>query len=145
MIRVLIADDHYLVRQGIRALLESAADMEVVGEAGDGKNALRLVEELDPDVVVMDISMPKMDGLLATMKLQERTSPPHVVMLSMYGNLNLVERAFRNGASGYLLKRSTARELVPAIYSANDGDRFLGSKLPIEARESLLEDLSDLS
>ena len=129
MIRVLIADDHYLVRQGIRALLNDAADIEVVGEAADGREVVQLARELNPDVVVMDISMPKLDGLAATTKLQKCPSPPRVVVLSMYGNGNLVEQAIRSGALGYLLKRSTARELVQAVRSAYAGNLFLGSNL----------------
>lgn len=129
MIHVLIADDHYLVRQGIRALLEQARDISVVAEAEDGRNVMRLVDEHNPDVVVMDISMPLMDGLSVTRSLQKRNSPPRIVILSMYGNVDLVERAIKNGALGYLLKRSTASELVEAVRSAHQGNLFLGSNL----------------
>ncbi|MFW6068233.1 MAG: response regulator [Chloroflexota bacterium] len=129
MIHVLIADDHYLVRQGIRALLEQARDISVVAEAEDGRNVMRLVDEHNPDVVVMDISMPLMDGLSVTRSLQKRNSPPRIVILSMYGNVDLVERAIKNGALGYLLKRSTASELVEAVRSAYQGNLFLGSNL----------------
>lgn len=129
MIHVLIADDHYLVRQGIRALLEQARDINVVAEAKNGHDVIRLVDEHNPDVVVMDISMPQMDGLSATQRLQKRKAPPRIVILSMYGNVDLVQRAFKNGALGYLLKRSTASELVEAVRSAHQGAPFLGSNL----------------
>lgn len=135
MIHVLIADDHYLVRQGIRALLEQATDINVIGEAEDGRDVMRLVDKHNPDVIVMDLSMPHMDGLSATQRLQKYDSPPKVVILSMYGNVDLVERAIRNGALGYLLKRSTASELVDAVRSAHQGNLFLGSNLHRESRD----------
>lgn len=132
MIRVLIADDHYLVRQGIRALLKQAPDIQVVGEASDGEEVVQLAQTLKPDVVVMDISMPKQDGIAATTKLHEVLEQPRVIVLSMYGNSTLVERALRNGARGYLLKRSTARELVHAVYAAYRGGLFLGANLSLD-------------
>lgn len=129
MIRVLIADDHYLVRQGIRALLDHANDIEVVGEACDGEEVVSMAGMLAPDVVVIDISMPKQDGLAATTKLQKLSNRPRVVVLSMYGNPTLVERAINNGATGYLLKRSTAGELEDAVRAAHAGKQYLGSNL----------------
>ena len=138
MIRVVIADDHYLVRQAIRALLENAWGIEVVGEARDGQEVIQIVNEVNPDVVVMDISMPEKDGIMATSELQEQESPPRVVILSMYGGAELVERAVRNGALAYLLKRSTAGELVQAVRSAVKGKLFVGSRiLPIEREKQL--------
>jgi len=132
MIRVLIADDHYLVRQGIHALLEQAPDIKVVGEASDGEEVVDLATSLKPDVVVMDISMPKQDGIAATTKLHEVLSQPRVIVLSMYSNSSLVERALRNGACGYLLKRSAARELVQAVHAAHQGHLFLGANLSLD-------------
>ena len=125
MIRVLIADDHYLVRQGVRALLDQASGIKVIGEACDGEEVVRMAESLQPDVVVMDVSMPKQDGIAATTQLYSVLEEPRVVVLSMYSNSSLVERALRNGASGYLLKRSTARELVDAVRVADDLVRLL--------------------
>lgn len=135
MIHVLIADDHYLVRQGIRTLLERAADITVIAEAKNGHDVMRLVDEHSPDVVVMDISMPQMDGLMATQRLQQQKSPPKIVILSMYANVDLVERAIKHGALGYLLKRSTASELVRAVRSAHRGALFLGSNLNTRASD----------
>lgn len=132
MIHVLIADDHYLVRQGVRTLLERAGDITVIAEAEDGHDVMRLVDKHNPDVVVLDISMPQMDGLSVTRSLQKRTSPPSIVILSMYGNADLVERAISSGALGYLLKRSTASELLEAVRSAHQGTLFLGSNLNAE-------------
>jgi two-component system, NarL family, response regulator NreC len=130
MIKVVVADDHYLVRQGVRALLDNAEEIEVVGEAENGEEALRLVEELNPDVVVMDISMPEMDGIKATEKIHAMPDRhTRVVILSMYANVDLVEQALKKGATGYLLKRSTTTELVQAVVAANQGKRFLSSAL----------------
>ena len=141
MISVVIADDHYLVRQGIRALLEHATGIKVVGEARDGQEAIQLADALKPDVVVMDISMPEMDGIMATSELQHRESPPRIVILSMYGNVALVERAIRSGALGYLMKRSTAAELVDAVRSAVKGKLFVGSSILPTGREQQLRKL----
>lgn len=130
MIKVVVADDHYLVRQGVRALLDNAEEIEVIGEAENGEEALRLVKELNPDVVVMDISMPEMDGIKATEKIHAmKDRRTRVVILSMYANVDLVEQALKKGATGYLLKRSTTTELVQAVVAANEGKRFLSSAL----------------
>jgi DNA-binding NarL/FixJ family response regulator len=125
MIRIVIADDHHLVRQGIRALLEREADIQVVGEAGDGVEAVRLVESCQPDVVVMDISMPRMDGTLATEQLHTLYPQTPVVILSMYSDEALVRRALQIGARGYLLKRSVTEELLLAIRAAVRGEIYL--------------------
>src|SRR5688500_12864670 len=114
MIHVLIAEDHSLVRRSIRALLDSAEGIQVVGEAENGEQAVALTEELRQDVVVMDISMPQMDGIQATERIHASKSQAHVIILSMYGNTNLIKQALQKGASGYLLKRSATEELVKA-------------------------------
>lgn len=130
MISVVVADDHYLVRQGVRALLDNAEGIEVIGEAENGEQALQLVEELKPDVVVMDISMPEMDGIKATEKIQALDNRhTRVVILSMYANIDLVEQALKKGATGYLLKRSTTTELVKAVVAAKEGKRFLSAAI----------------
>lgn len=130
MIRVVVADDHYLVRQGVRALLDNAEGIEVIGEAENGEEALQLVKQLEPDVVVMDISMPEMDGIKATERINAlKDLRTRVVILSMYANFDLVEQALKKGAIGYLLKRSTTTELVQAVVAANQGKRFLSAAL----------------
>ena len=135
MIRVVVADDHYLVRQGVRALLDNAEGIEVIGEAENGEQALQLVKDLNPDVVVMDISMPDMDGIRATEKIQQLNGgQTRVVILSMYANIDLVEQALKKGATGYLLKRSTTTELVQAVVAANKGQRFLSAAINSDAR-----------
>jgi DNA-binding NarL/FixJ family response regulator len=127
MIRVLIAEDHHLVRQGIRALLEKAEDIEVVGEARDGQEAVELVERLSPDVVVMDLAMPRMNGNQATERIHAQHIPTQVVILSMYSDETLVRQALRSGAKGYLLKHSVTEELLLAVRAACRGETFLSS------------------
>jgi DNA-binding NarL/FixJ family response regulator len=130
MIHVLIAEDHSLVRRSIRALLENADGIQVVGEAENGEQAVALTEKLQPDVVVMDISMPQMDGIQATERIHASKSQAHVIILSMYGNTNLIKQALQKGASGYLLKRSATEELVKAIRTASRGEIYLSPSIP---------------
>jgi len=125
MIRVVIADDHHLVRQGIRALLEKAGDIEVVGEAADGPEALALVERLLPDVLVIDIAMPHLNGLDAVGRLRSLEVKTRALILSMYADETLVRQALRNGAKGYLLKRAVTEELLLAVRAVSRGDTFL--------------------
>lgn len=127
MIRVLIVEDHHLVRQGIRALLEKAEDIEVVGEARDGQEAVDQAEKLIPDVIVMDLSMPRLNGSQATERIRALRLPSQVVMLSMYSDETLVRQALRCGAKGYLLKHSVTEELLLAVRAAFRGEIYLSS------------------
>lgn len=127
MIRVLIVEDHHLVRQGIRALLEKSEDMQVVGEARDGQEAIELAEKLTPDVIVMDLSMPRLNGSQATERIRSLKLPSQVVMLSMYSDETLVRQALRCGAKGYLLKHSVTEELLLAVRAAYRGEIYLSS------------------
>jgi DNA-binding NarL/FixJ family response regulator len=146
MIRVIVADDHDLVRQGVRALLENAPDIEVVGEAENGQQAVELAKRLQPDVIVMDISMPEMDGIRATEQIAQLNLSAQIVILSMYANIDLVEQAIRKGAIGYLLKRSTTAELVNAVQAAHHGEVFLSSALALNgARESIIQRAQQVS
>lgn len=124
MIRVVLADDHHLVRRGIRALLEKSAGIEVVGEAEDGQEALDLVETLAPDVLLVDISMPRLNGIQAARQIRERGLATRVVILSMHRDETLVQQALRADVSGYLLKRSVAEELSLAIHAAARGEAY---------------------
>jgi DNA-binding NarL/FixJ family response regulator len=124
MIRVILADDHHLVRKGIRALLEKSEDIQVIGEAEDGLQAVELAERLLPDVLVMDIAMPRMNGIQATERICA-TLATQVVILSMHSDETLVKYALRNGAKGYLLKHSVTEELLLAVRAASRGETYL--------------------
>jgi DNA-binding NarL/FixJ family response regulator len=125
MIRVLLAEDHQMVRQGLRALLEKTDDIEVIGEADDGAAAVTLTQQLLPDVLVMDLQMPQLNGIQAMLQLHTLDCPAPVIILSMYGDETLVRQAMRSGARGYVLKRAAAEELLLAIRAAHQGDTYL--------------------
>ncbi|HKZ68574.1 MAG TPA: response regulator transcription factor [Anaerolineales bacterium] len=129
MIRVIVADDHNLVRQGIRALLDKADDIEVVGEAGDGQAAIELVERLSPDVLVTDISMPRLNGTQTIERLHSMQSPTRVIILSMYSDETVVRQALRSGAKGYLLKNSLTEELLLAVRAAYRNETYLSPSI----------------
>jgi len=116
MIRILLADDHPMVRQGLRALLERDPELEVVGEAQDGRAAVDRAGKLRPDVVLLDIAMPDLNGLEALEKICKQSPAPKVLLLSMFADVEHILRAVRAGAAGYLLKEGLAEELVEAVH-----------------------------
>src|SRR5262249_22042553 len=120
-IRVLLADDHQVVRVGLHAMLDPSPDIEVVGEAGDGAEAIALVRDLNPDVALMDLRMPKMDGVAAIARLRELAPAVAVLVLTTYDTDADIVRAIEAGATGYLLKDTTREELLHAIRSAGAG------------------------
>lgn len=124
-IRVLLADDHTIVRQGVRLCLEAMGDLDVVAEAADGREAVALAEELRPDVVVMDLTMPGLSGIEAIRQIKERCPEIEVVVLSVHESEPYVEQALRAGAAGYVLKRNAATELAAAVRSARAGQAYL--------------------
>jgi DNA-binding NarL/FixJ family response regulator len=125
MTRVLIADDQGIVRDGLRMILEAQEDIEVVGEAVDGLDALQLSRELQPDVVLMDIRMPKLDGIEATRRLMGEGAPSRILVLTTFGEDNYVYEAMRAGASGFLLKDSERRHLLQAVRVVAAGNELL--------------------
>jgi len=125
MIRVIIAEDHNLVRQGLRSLLEQSDDVQVVGEAATGQEAIELTERLQPDVIVMDLSMPRMDGAQAAERILALHSTTQVVILSMYADTTMVQQLLRRGVKGYLLKDAVTEELLLAVRSARQGRVYL--------------------
>jgi DNA-binding NarL/FixJ family response regulator len=136
MISVIVVDDHHLVRQGIRSLLEKAPDMRVVGEAADGVEAVKLAQQLKPDVVVMDILMPNMNGTQAAERMRSLIPAPRVILLTMYSDTTLVQQALRYGVRGYLLKRSVVEELLLAVRAAAHGDLYLSPAISSSLIES---------
>ncbi len=129
-IRILIADDHALVREGVRAILANQSDMEIVAMAENGAEAVELARSVNPDVVVMDISMPKMDGIHATEQIKKEGNLANVIILSMHVNAALIQQAIRMGAKGYVLKGSATEELPKAVRTAHQGILFLSSTIP---------------
>jgi len=124
-IRVLLADDHRLMRAGLRALLKSLELVQVVAEAGDGHEAIQLAEQHQPDIVIMDIGMPGLNGLEAAAKMVKLTPAPRIIMLSMHANEEYVRRSLQAGAAGYLLKGAEPAELELAIKAVMRGETYL--------------------
>jgi DNA-binding NarL/FixJ family response regulator len=138
MIRVIVADDHNLVREGICALLERAGDYEIVGEAEDGLDAVEMVQRLVPDVVVMDIAMPRLNGIQALEQIRALGHHTKMVILSMYSDEVLVRQSLQHGARGFLLKGSFKEELLLAIQAVNRGATYLSPAVT----ETLLSDVA---
>lgn len=128
-VRILIADDHLIIRQGIRLILETGEDFELVGEAADGAEALRLCRELHPDVVLMDLRMPGMDGITAIEHLRVEMPEIGVVILTTFNEDNLMRRGLRAGAKGYLLKDTSRERLFHAIQAAARGETLLAPEM----------------
>src|SRR4051794_12512269 len=120
-IRILLADDHTVVRDGLRALLEREPDMSVIGEAADGRECMQLAQQEMPDIVVMDLAMPNMNGMEATRRILAANPRIGVVILSMHQDESYVLGALKAGAKGYLLKDSLRSEVVQAIHSVHEG------------------------
>lgn len=142
MIRILLVDDHKLIRVGLRNVLAGNADMEIVGEAGDGEEGLRLARELKPDVVVLDINMPEMNGVEATRKLARLDPAPRILIVSVHKQDPIPTRLLEAGASGYLTKDLAADEIVAAVRQVSAGRRYLSADV---AREMALAQLGGAS
>lgn len=137
--KVLIADDHGIVRSGITLLLERQPDIDVVGEAADGAEALKLAIEKRPDVAILDNMMPKLTGLQATREIKQQAPEVNVLILSMHDDERFIYEALRAGAGGYVLKRAADQDLVRAVRAVNDGEPFLTD----DAQRSLVKSWID--
>jgi two-component system, NarL family, response regulator NreC len=127
--RVLIADDHPLIRSGLRALLARESDFEVVGEAADGYQALELVEQLKPDVVMLDVSMPRLNGIDVAQKISEKIPSTRVIIVSIHSDEGYVLRALKAGAKGYLLKASPEGDILNAVRAVAAGQAYLSPEI----------------
>lgn len=129
MIRILIAEDHLMVRAGIRALLEKTGDINVLGEASNGLEAVDMTRELKPDVLVMDIMMPRLNGIQAAENIRDLKLPTRILLLSMYADAGFVHQALQCGVKGYVLKSSVSDELLWAVRAVASGQTFLSSPI----------------
>ena len=126
---IVLADDHQIVRQGLRSLLDAEADMKVVGAASTGLEAVELIDQLRPDILVTDMMMPELNGIEVARQALQRSPATRVIVLSMHANEGYVTQALRNGALGYVLKDSSLEELVEAVRTVLQGRRFLSASI----------------
>jgi two-component system, NarL family, response regulator NreC len=144
MTDILLADDHNIVRQGLRALLESDPHFRLVGEAGDGIEAVRMAERLKPDILITDVMMPGLNGLEVTRQVSKSVPRTRIIILSMYTNDAYVLEALKNGASGYVLKDSHASDLIEAVREVAAGRRYLSAPLSERALDLYVKKLEDV-
>jgi len=139
-ITVFIADDHAVVRDGLRLLLEEQPDIKVIGDASNGRDAVRQVAQLCPDVLIADVAMPELNGIEVTQKISETCAFTRVIILSMYSTSEHIFRALQSGASGYLLKEAAGIEVVNAIREVHSGGRYLSKKLSDKGIDSYMRE-----
>jgi two-component system response regulator NreC len=128
-IKVVVADDHTILRQGIKALLDNQEEIEVVGEAKDGREAIKAIEALSPDVILMDIAMPGLNGLEATRRIKKKFPMTKVVVLTMHTNEEYIFQILNAGADGYLVKETAFQDLISAINSVHRGEAFMSPSI----------------
>ncbi len=140
-IKIMVADDHLVVRAGLRFLMERQEDMEILGEAGDGHEAVRLAEELNPSVIVMDIAMPRLNGIEAGLQILRRDPNIKIIMLSMYADQEFIVHALAAGAKGYLLKDAVEEDLVRAVRAVASGGTFFSPAVARTLAENYAQQL----
>lgn len=145
MIHVLIAEDHLMVREGIRALLEKAGDMHVMGEASNGQEAIEMTEALKPDVLIMDIMMPRMNGIQAAENIRDMKLSTYILLLSMYSDEGFVHQALQCGVKGYVLKSSVSDELLQAVRTVASGKTYFSDPISEIVAESAINPRSALA
>ena len=138
MTTIILADDHPIVRRGLRSVLEAEKNFSLIGEAGDGLEAVRMVENLQPDILITDMMMPGLTGLEVTRQVRHRVPKTKIIILSMHASESYVLEALRNGANGYVLKDTVSEELVEAIRDVIVGRRYLSSQLSERAIETYI-------
>jgi DNA-binding NarL/FixJ family response regulator len=131
-IRVLVVDDHETVRRGICTLLRSDPDIEVTCDVADGLQAVRKAKQVQPDVIVLDITMPKLDGLKAAVRIRKVAPQTEIVFLSQHDSLESVRQALRAGGRGYVVKSDAAKELIPAVRAAKNKERYVNTRFAVD-------------
>jgi DNA-binding NarL/FixJ family response regulator len=142
-ITVFLADDHAVLREGLKLLLESQEDITVIGNASNGRDAVRQTAKLRPDVMIMDISMPELNGIDAAYQILEMCPSTRIIMLSMHAASEHILRALKSGASGYLLKESAGKEIIQAIRTVYNGGRYLSRKISDNLIDNYLQRYGD--
>jgi DNA-binding NarL/FixJ family response regulator len=138
-VKIVLVDDHVVVRQGLKALLGAESDFEVVGEAGNGYDAVELAMKTTPDVVVMDLALPQLNGLDATRQILRRVPATKILVLTSYGDDECVQQMMHAGASGFLIKQTAANELIPAIREVRRGNAFFSPAIARRLRDKSRE------
>jgi len=142
MIKILLADDHIIFRDGIRSILENETDIEIIGEADDGLKAIQLTDELQPDIVLMDLTMDELNGIEATKIIKKNNPDVRVIALSMHLNRQIIVQALEAGVSGYVVKDASRTELVQSISAVHRGWRFLSSDVSDEVFSAINSDVN---
>jgi len=142
MIKILLADDHIIFRDGIRSILENETDIEIIGEADDGMEAIKLTEELQPDIVLMDLTMDELNGIEATKIIRKNSPDVRIIALSMHLNRQIIVQALEAGVSGYVVKDASRTELVQSISAVHRGKRFLSSDVSDEVFSAINSDIN---
>ncbi len=142
-IKVLLAEDHTILRKGLCSLLNNNEGIEIVGEAENGRDALMLVEKYHPDIVLMDISMPILNGLEATRQIKKRFPQSHIIILTMHTNEEYIYEIIKSGASGYVIKKAAPEELVRAIHAVSQGKSFFSASVSNKIVEKLYQNKND--
>jgi DNA-binding NarL/FixJ family response regulator len=137
-ITIFLADDHHIIREGLRILLDSKPDFTVIGETGDGRSAVKMIGECRPDVAVMDVSMPGLNGIEATRQIAAGSTQTKIIALSMYADRRYVDGMLKAGAAGYLLKNCVTRELLNAIHAVVEGNIYLSPQIAKTVVDSYL-------
>lgn len=143
-LRIILADDHQLVREGLKMLVESQPDMEVVAEVGDGNAALNQAKELQPDIIILDISMPRLNGLEATKKLKQFCPDTKVITLTRHNETGYLKQLLSSGVSGYVLKQSASSELIRAIRAVAQGTTYLDPAITNKVIEGYVKEKADI-
>lgn len=143
MYRIVIADDHALIRQGIKSIISQDSDLDVIAEASNGEELLRVIEEVEPDMIILDISMPKINGLEALERIHERLPNAKILMLTMHRNSQYFFRAISSGAHGYLMKDDTDTELPAAIKMVREGKAYVSPQLAWEVTDEMISAYRD--